>query len=726
MLAMPTSTIHQACERAIRCCQEGRLDEAEAICRQILAAYPDHAHALHLLGLVEHRTGRRTEALDHLRRSIQLKPDAADYHTNLGAILADGGELEPAINCFRRAVSLGPHLPQAHHNLGNALKATGRIDEAVLAYHSALDLRPDYAEAHNHLGSAFLAAGKLDEAMRSCQDALALRPDYAEAHNNLGCVFQQLGQAPEAIAAFRQAMHHSPQYAEAQNNLASALEQDGQLDEAVAAYRLALALRPTFPEALNNLARVFRQQGDLDQAIQMSRQALSLRPNLSEAWRNLGDAQRDAMQLDDAIATFRQGLAACPDPATASDLLYSLLFHPDWDAAALLAEHRLCDERFGTNFEQHARGHANDPSPQRRLRIGYVSPDFRQHVVGYNMLPVLREHDRDQFEIFCYSNVATTDAFTDRFRKYAAAWRDIRPLGDDRAAELIRADRIDILVDLTLHMARNRLLLFARKPAPVQVTFAGYPGTTGLRSMDYRLTDPYLDPPGRHDDHYGEKSVRLPDSFWCYDPIGEDLPVNDLPALAQHRATFGCLNHFCKLNNQVLRLWGRVLHQTSDSRLVLLCRPGKPRRRTLESFALQGVDANRVEFVDLQPRARYLQTYHRIDIGLDTVPYNGHTTSLDSYWMGVPVITRVGRTVVGRAGWSQLSNLGLTELAANDDEQFVQIASKLAGDLPGLAQLRATLRQRMKLSPLMDVNRFTRGIEAAFRSMWATWCEAPR
>ncbi len=314
------------------------------------------------------------------------------------------------------------------------------------------------------------------------------------------------------------------------------------------------------------------------------------------------------------------------------------------------------------------------------------------------------------------------DELTNRFQRYADAWRDTAGLADVQFAQRIREDRIDILVDLSLHMAHNRLLVFARKPAPVQVTFAGYPGTTGLATIDYRLTDPYLDPPNLYDHCYSEQSVRLPDSFWCYDPLDSEPAVNALPAAEQGYITFGCLNNFCKVNAVVLGIWAQVLKTVDRSRLIILAGEGTHRQHTLDLLAAEGVVRDRVTFVVNQPQQQYLRYYHGIDIGLDTVPYNGHTTSLDSLWMGVPVVTLVGPTVVGRAGLSQLTNLGLPELIASSPEQFVRITAELAKDLSRLSALRATLRDRMRASPLMNAPRFARNIETAYREMWRRWC----
>jgi predicted O-linked N-acetylglucosamine transferase (SPINDLY family) len=298
-------------------------------------------------------------------------------------------------------------------------------------------------------------------------------------------------------------------------------------------------------------------------------------------------------------------------------------------------------------------------------------------------------------------------------------------LSDQQVADLVRSDQIDILVDLTMHMGNNRLLVFARKPAPIQVTWLAYPGTTGLSTIDYRLTDPHLDPPGLFDACYAEGSLRLPETFWCYDPLTDQPPVNGLPAIANGYLTFGCLNNFCKVNDGCLALWANVLQAVPQSRLLLLAPRGQARDWVLARLQQQGIAAERVDFADKQPRLEYLKLYHRIDVDLDPVPYNGHTTSLDAFWMGVPTLTLIGKTVVGRAGWSQLCNLDLRGWAAETPEQFVSLGVELAGDLQRLSELRASLRARMQACPLMDGPRFARNVEAAFHRMWQDWCSQP-
>ena len=317
---------------------------------------------------------------------------------------------------------------------------------------------------------------------------------------------------------------------------------------------------------------------------------------------------------------------------------------------------------------------------------------------------------------------AEQDAITHRLAKSADRWHEAREWNDTKLGEAIRRDQIDILVDLSLHMGRNRLLLFARKPAPVQVTWLGYPGSTGLATMDYRITDPFLDPRGGDDTMYSETSIRLPETFWCYDPLEAGLPVNPLPAKEMGYVTFGSLNSPTKINDLVLKLWAQVLNRVKDSRLLLLAHEGRCRQHMLDLMGAEGVAAERITFASYRPRPDYLQLYHRIDLGLDTLPYNGHTTSFDSFWMGVPVITLAGQAPVGRAGLCALMNLRLPDLIARTTEEFVDIAVELARDLPRLGALRSTLRERMRTSPLMDAPRFARNLEQAYRAMWRKWC----
>jgi protein O-GlcNAc transferase len=721
---MARLSIQQIFDVALQHHRARRFPEAEQLYRQILAAEPKHFDAMHNLGVLCFQTKLYDIAIDLIRHAIVLHPDSPEAHCNLGNSLRESGQLDGAIAAYHQAIALRPHYAEAYGNLGNALNLKGQFDEGAAACRQSILHRPGYAEAHYTLGNALQAQGRIEDAIGSYRQAIALRPNLPEAFNNLGNALKKIEQFDEAIAAYRQAIALRANFAEAYCNLGNALRGKLQPDYAIAAYRKAIAVSPEYAEAYSNLGNALYDKGQLSEALAAYQRALALDPNVPEFHNNLGNALKDKGQLDEAIAAYRRAVALNPQHASAhSGLVYTLQFHPAYDPKSVAEEHRRWNRQHAEPLRRLIRGHSNDRSPDRRLRVGYVSPDFRDHVVGRNLLPLLRQHDRRHFDITCYAAAPFRDAMTRQFQRNADRWRSIVGLSDEQAVEQIRNDQIDVLVDLSLHLADNRLLIFARKPAPVQVTFAGYPGSTGLSTIDYRLSDPYLDPPGMDESIYSERTVRLPDSFWCYDPLDDrDVPVNPLPALKNGFITFGCLNNFCKINPTILAPWAQVMKQVENSRLMLLMRPGSHRQDALDRLSQQGIDPERVETIPPQFHRGYLESYHRIDLGLDSFPYNGHTTSLDSLWMGVPVVTLVGRSAVSRAGWCQLSNLGIGELAATTPDQFVKISVELAIDLPRLAQLRSTLRRRMEQSPLMDAPKFTRNIESAYRQMWRKWC----
>ncbi len=703
--------------------EQGKLDEAVASYRRALELRPDYVEAHLNLGIAFKDQRKLDEAVDCYRRALELKPDLVAAHNNLGNALKDQGKLDEAVDCYRRALELKPDLVAAHNNLGNALKDQGKLDEAVDCYRRALELKPDFVEAHNNLGYALRDQGKLDEAVAYCRRALELKPDFVEAHNNLGNAFQDQGKLDEAVACYRRALELKPDYVDAHLNLGSALNDQRKLDEAVACCRQALELKPDSVAAHLNLGNVFKDQGKLDEAVDCYRRALELKPDLVVAHNNLGNAFKDQGKLDEAVAGYRRALELKPDYVEAhSNLVYILLFCPGYDAQTLYEEHRRWNQQHAEPLRKLTQPHSNDRSPQRRLRIGYLSPDFRAHPVGRFLLPLLESHDHESFEIFCYAAVNVPDAMTDRCRAHTDVWRDLLGVPDEQVAAIIRQDRVDILVDLTMHMSKNRLLVFARKPAPIQVTYLAYCGTTGLSTMDYRLTDPYLDPPGQDERFYSEQSVRLPETYWCYQPLIQAPPVNACPALEAGHVRFGSMNNFCKVTSPTLAAWARLLQEVPQSTLLLHAHAGSHRDRVRGFLAQQGISAERVVFVGFQPIEGYLGVYRQIDVALDPFPYGGGTTTCDALWMGVPVVSLVGQTAVGRGGLSILSNLGLTDLVAHDSEQYVRIAVALANDLPRRSELRATLRDRMQASPLMNAPRFARNVEAAYRSMWQRWC----
>ncbi len=751
---------------------QGRIDDTRAALRRALALEPTlaaaHFYLANTFGLDD-----AAQADAHLRAAICLDPALAEAHNNLGNLLRTTQPKE-ARAAFEQAIALRPDFMHAHFNLGTLLASMQPDDPAAAeaALRRALELDPDFAPAWNRLGQ-LLSGAHPDEAEAALRRAIELNPALAAAHFNLGNLLCER-RPGEAAQALRRAVAIKPDFAIAWVNLSHLLAKT-EPEQAEAAARKAIALDPGLADAHYNLGTLIGVAHP-DGAAEALRRAVALQPDHRLAWHHLGlvlkgerlgeaeaalhraieldpadpaghaalgNVLLEMGRLDESVASYQKAvaLAAAQDPAgngnagdsnrdpvvAHGDLIFALAFQTD-DPQVLLDE---C-QRFAAHYEPplleaaHAQPpHANDRTPARRLRIGYVSPDFRSHCQALFTTPLLSHHDRAAFEIVCYASVPKPDALTQHLTSLVDVWRDVHALDDAALARQIRKDRIDILVDLTMHMAGGRRLLFARRPAPVQVAWLAYPGTTGSAAMDYRLTDPWLDPigePGR-DALYSERSLRLPDAFWCYDAQIAGLEVNALPAAGGAPFTFGCLNNPAKISDHALRLWSRVLAAVPHARLLLLAPPGAPRERLKARAQALGIDAERVAFVGHQTRRQYLETYHRIDVALDSFPYNGHTTSLDASWMGVPVVTRTGRSAASRGGLSIAANLGTPELVAHTDEDFVRIAVELAHDLPRLAALRAGLRARMEASPLMDAPRFAASIESAYRQMWQAWCD---
>jgi protein O-GlcNAc transferase len=724
---MKVMTIAQTMQLAMQNHQAGRLAEAEKFCRQALSRQPENADALHLLGVIATQVGQLDAGVELIRRAIAINPAMPHYHINLGNTLREKGLLDEAIAGYRQALRLKPDFAVAHNNLGNALSDKGLPDEAITACREALRLRPDYADAHNNLGVALRDNGQLDEAIAAYREALRLSPDYAEIHNNLGNALQDRGLLDEAIAAYRQTLRLKPDNAEAHSNLGSALAGKGLVDEAIAAYRQALRLKPGLSMAHNNLGNALCKQGLLDEAIAACREAIRLKPDYADAHTNLGGALFDGGLLDEAIAAYRQAVTLEPDSAAFhGNVVLTLHYHGRSEPRMLLDESLQWARQHADPLKRFISSHANDRSPDRRLKIGYVSPDFRNHPVGRFLLPLLGAHDPAQIEVFCYSDTIRPDAITQRIRGYAHQWRSVFGLTDTQVAEQIRRDQIDILVDLAGHTSKNRLLVFARKPAPVQVTWLGYPDTTGLGTMDYRLTDAFADPPGTSDTLCSERLIRLPHTAWCYQAPEENLPPDDKEVSDATPITFCSFNNFSKVTKAMLELWAEILRQVPGSRLlikarVLGCQSVQQRVRQMMEAA--GVTSDRLELQGWQKSfEEHLASYRQVHLALDTFPYHGTTTTCEALWMGIPVITLAGKTHVSRVGVSLLSNIALPELVADSPERYVRLASDLAKDAPRLNGLGSGLRERMRRSPLMDAPRFAADVESAYRDAWRRWC----
>ena len=589
------------------------------------------------------------------------------------------------------------------------LHQAGRLREAEALYHQILAVQPGHADVLHYLGAMGVQLGKFDAAAGLLRRAVAGNPNFPEAWFQLGNALHGKGDVPGAIGAYQRAAAMRGSFVEAQAALAGAALQDRHYDVALKAAQKAVALAEKLPAD----ADFFGGRGAREEP---------RRQRLAGMYAGLGAIHLALGRIDETLAAARRAVEIHPGAVAAhSGVIQALLYREGHTAMEILEEARRWERQHAAPLVGLIRPHGNDRSPGRRLKVGYVSRDFYNHPVGRFVLPLLERHDPAAFDVFCYSNGATTDAVMGRI-KAAAQWREIFKLSDDEAAEMIRADGIDILVDLSMHTAGGRLLVFARKPAPVQVTWLAYPGTTGLSVMDHRISDPYLDPVGADEGVYSEKTVRLPETFWCYEPLPGTPAVREA-ARAEGPIVFGCLNNFSKVSAGALAAWAEILRQVVDARVIMLCPVGSARERVAGVFAKAGVARERLEFVDRVGMEAYFATYQRVDVVLDTFPHAGGTTTCDALYMGVPVVTLAGETAIGRGGVSILSNVGLGEMIAGTREEYVRKAVALAGDAARLAELRGTLRGRMEKSALMDATRFAGNMERIYRQMWKAWCK---
>jgi predicted O-linked N-acetylglucosamine transferase (SPINDLY family) len=659
------------------------------------------------------------------------------------------GRLEAAEAIYRRILQADPEQADALHLLGLVAYRLGRYEQAVDCMGRAIAHRPQVAVMHSNLGAAYRAWGKLDEAVACCRRGAQVDPHNAQAHNNLGNALNDQLRLAEAAASFRRALELSPDFAEAHNNLGTVLARQGRLDEAGACYAQALRIRPRYAEALNNLGALWEERGKPDQAAACCRQALEVQPDFADAHNNLGNVLLGLGMPDDAASHYRRALEIRPAYAIAhSNALGCRHYRPGVTPQELAAAHAEWDRRHAAPLRALWRPHAQSRDPERTLRLGFVSADFGCHPVGYFLVRTLEALRSERCEVVCYADGRKDDALTARLRAASTRWHDVQGDSADALAERIRADAIDILFDLAGHSHGNRLLTFARKPAPIQITWIGYPGTTGLAAMDYLLADPRQIPPQAEGD-YRERVLRMPEGYVCYDPPADAPPVGPLPALqekgispicrngpegAAHkldlspfpRVTFGSFNNPAKITPQVVAVWAELLRQTPASRLVLKFRgldEPSAAGRLARLFAGQGIDPARLELRGESPHAELLGQYGRIDVALDTFPYSGGLTTCEALWMGVPVVTCPGATFASRHSLSHLTSVGLTETVAPDLGAYVEVARALAGDLSRLAAIRGRLRGQMAASPLCDGPRFAGHLMALLRGVWRQWVE---
>ncbi len=666
--------------------------------------------------------GRYLELEERTRLLIRQYPNAGFLWKALGTSLQMQGK--DALPVLQKAAELLPDDAEMHNNLGNALRDMGRFDEAVASFRRALKIRPDSAEMHSNMGNALRDMGQHASAVASFRRALGLKPDFVEAYNNLGNVQRDLGQFEGAVESFRRALELKPDFAEAYNNLGNTLRDIRQFEGAVDSFRRALELKPDFVEAYSNLGNAQRDMGQLAGAMDSYRRALEIKPDHYQAHNNMGNTLMHQGQLDAAQASFRQALQIKPDFLEAcSNLLFCLTRNEQADARALFAEHLYFGEQFEAPHRAGWQQHNNSRDPGRCLQIGFVSGDLFDHAVASFIEPVLAHlAGYAQLSLHAYYNNTLDDHVTQRMRGHFAHWHAIAGLSDTALADKIRADGIDILIDLSGHTANTRLLTFARKPAPVQASWIGYPGTTGLRAMDYYLADRFLLPQGEFDDQFTEKIVRLPANAPFLPAVGAP-PVNALPALGNGYVTFGSFNHLSKISPVVVALWSQLLRALPDSKMLLGAMPAEGEYDELiDWFAQEGIARDRLSFRGRSGLDVYLGMHQQVDICLDTFPYNGGTTTLHALWMGVPTLTLAGSTMPGRVGAAVLGHVGLDDFVARDKSDFVAKGLYWAGHLSLLAEVRAGLRERFAQSSMSQPAVIAAGLARALRIMWQRWC----
>jgi protein O-GlcNAc transferase len=605
------------------------------------------------------------------------------------------GNFQEALNSLEALLFDEPDNAEANFLAGICLHYLHKFASAESFYRKALAIMPALTDASNYLAHLLGTFGRFAEVEVVLNNALALNPASAALYFSLGWMLSILGRYSESIGAFRKCLHLNPSDFDAWTRLGSELLRVESYLEAEAALHRALAIKPDHAEAFNGMGVALGNLGDPAGSVDCFRRANALDAG------NFGMHRRLVYQLN--------WIAENP--------------------AELLGEAVRLAERHETPLLQSAQAYPNATAVDRRLRIGYISADFRAHSHASFILPTFRNHDRTKYEIVCYSKTKGQDSVTQNISELADVWRDVSELDDAQTADLVRADQIDILVDTMLYAHDSAIRVFARRPAPVQIQWLAYPGTTGFKSVGYRITDPFIDPPDAPDlnEIYTEKLLRLRSTYLCFDPrveLENKIPtVGPLPARKNGYVTFGYMGIVGYLSDHTLRLWAAILSRLPQAHLLLVA--SLPARgRLARRFEVAGIDLKRVAFIPFQPRLSYLLTYNAIDISLESFPSNGYTTSLNAYWMGVPTPTLAGRAPSSRKGISLLKNLGLDELIATSDDEYVSIVVQLASDLRRLAKLRSKLRRKLERSPLMDAKTFTRSLEDAYRQAWREWCES--
>ncbi|KAM0939792.1 putative protein O-GlcNAc transferase [Dioscorea sansibarensis] len=723
---------------------EGRLSEAAQSYEKALKADPSFKPAAECLAIVLtdlgtslKLTGKTEEGIQKYCEAIKVDSHYAPAYYNLGVVYSEMMQYDMALGCYEKAALQRPMYAEAYCNMGVIYKNRGDLESAIACYERCLTVSPNFEIAKNNmaialtdLGTKVKLEGDIDQGVAYYKKALYYNWHYADAMYNLGVAYGEMLKFDMAVVFYELALHFNPHCAEACNNLGVIYKDRDNLDKAVECYQMALSIKPNFSQSLNNLGVVYTVQGKMDAAASMIEKAIIANPTYAEAYNNLGVLYRDAGNISLAIEAYERCLHIDPDSRNAGqNRLLAMNYINEGADDKLFEAHREWGRRFMKLYPQYANWD-NTKVKERPLIIGYVSPDYFTHSVSYFIEAPLLYHDYTRYKVVVYSAVVKADAKTHKFRdrvlKKGGLWREIYGIDEKKVACMIRDDKVDILVELTGHTANNRLGMMACRPAPVQATWIGYPNTTGLPTIDYRITDSLADPPNTRQKNV-EELVRLPECFLCYTPSPEAGPVAPTPALANGFITFGSFNNLAKITPKVLQVWAKILCAVPNSRLVVKCKPfccDSVRQRFLSTLEQLGLEPLRVDLLPLiLLNHDHMQAYSLMDISLDTFPYAGTTTTCESLYMGVPCVTMAGVVHAHNVGVSLLTKVGLDRLVAHTEDDYVRLAIQLASDIRALSELRMTLRELMLRSPVCNGAKFVHGLEATYRKLWHRYCE---
>lgn len=698
--------------------------ETEIRAKALTKKFPKNGMAWKILGATLQQQGKTVEALKASQKAATLLPHHADIYNNLGTILSALGRLNEAKANYQKAVKLNPNQAAFYYNLGEIFNDLKCFEQSEVNYRHALKLKPDYVEAFNGLGMVFQKLSKLEESENNYRHALAINPNFAQAHCNLGSILKELDKLEEAELSCRKAIALKPDLVDAHYNLGNTLLKMGKLQEAELSYKKAITLKPEHAEAYFNLGNVLNELGKLEESETSYKTAMMLKPDLAGIHYNLGNTLRLLGRLEEAEASYRKATALQPDlPQARASLLFVLNSLADYTIPELLLdEAKYFGELVASKVTDRFSTWKCELQP-KRLRIGFVSGDFRGHVVSYFLENVLQKLHTLNCELIAYSTFHQTDETTEKLKAYFTKWSGIQDLSDEEAAHLIHNDGVHILIDLSGHTRHSRVPVFAWKPAPIQVTWLGYFATTGVAEMDYILGDSFVTPV-EEAHFFVEKIWQLPECYLCFSPPNFALDIMPLPALSNGFITLGCFNNYSKMNDAVVALWARVLIAVPNSKLFLKTKQLHDKticETTYERFAVHGIESSRLILEAGAPREELLSSYQRVDIALDPFPYPGGTTSVESLWMGVPVLTLRGGCFLSHVGESIAHNAGLSNWIATDTNDYVAKAVGFANDVEALAKLRQGLRTQVLNSPIFDANRFAKNFETAMWEMWRNY-----